>query len=168
MRFVVALRRRHVFAPVGLVLLATTTTSCSVPTAGWAAVGVDSDGDLIGIIQMCDHHVDGATLYRSDAPTDERGLKPRLGKWESADAVTDFARWSFASPSDDWTPLADYEAPAADGRYSLYGWTRDNSWSTVHASFNVADIAQLQPGEVLYGDGRVTTVGDFRAHVCDD
>ena len=166
---VVALRgsRTSLIAAAGSLVLATTLSSCTVPTAGFAAIGVDEDGGLIGLIQMCDHHVDGATLYRSDGPPNDRSRRPILGRWESGDAVTDFARWSLASPSDGWTASTGYEDPHAGAEYAIYGWTHDNSWSAQHAHFTLAQVNTLQPGQVLYKSGLITTEAYFRQHACD-
>lgn len=37
----------------------------------------------------------------------------------------------------------------ADRTYSVYGWTKDNSFSTASLDFKGADLARLKPGEVL-------------------
>ena len=34
--------------------------------------------------------------------------------------------------------------------YPLYGWTRDNSSSTGDVTFTLADLEQLNPGQVRY------------------
>jgi hypothetical protein len=151
-----------------VLLVAASMTGCVVETAGWAAVAVDENGDVVGLIQMCDHHVDGATLYRSDVWTQDEVDHPILGRWESDTEVIDDARWSFAAASNGWVSLIDFEEPEAGGEYVLYGWTHDDSWSALSAHFTVDDLASLRPGEVIYGDHQVATEIDFRAHVCDD
>ena len=117
---------------------------------------------VVGYIQMCDHHIDGATIYRSS--DDE------LGKWRADEPVTDFARWSPADPPTGWTADRPYRAPSDFLEYRLYGWTTYNSWSAQGISFQRSDLDGMEPGEVLYSTGEpiVSTEAEFRATACDD
>ena len=58
--------------------------------------------------------------------------------------------------------------------YGLYGWTKDNSWSSSSVSFTLTDRDRLTPGTVRYddvsdnGDESAVTVplGEFKAKAC--
>jgi hypothetical protein len=61
--------------------------------------------------------------------------------------------------------------------YYLYGWTEDNSSSAANATFTLADLTSLKPGQVMYWSGRtndavtkniptVTSEDDFRRDAC--
>lgn len=146
-------------------------SACSVERTGVAGIGVDESGQLIGYIQMCDRHIDGATLYTSnDAKVPSQRVNVYLGEWEARDAVTDFARWRLLDPSEGWTALQTYVAPEGTAEFRLYGWTTDNSSSASRVTFRLSDISGLSPGEVLYGQGekQVSTESDFRRAACGD
>ncbi|GAA3836436.1 hypothetical protein GCM10022403_081240 [Streptomyces coacervatus] len=48
---------------VGLGLAA--TSGCTVPVDAVAGISVTTDGRLLGVMMVCRHHIDGATLYRA-------------------------------------------------------------------------------------------------------
>jgi hypothetical protein len=152
---------RTLVALVGGVIAAATISGCSVEVAGVAGVGLDPHGELIGYIQMCDHHIDGATLYRTD--------DDQLGMWQADEPVIDFASWSLSEPGRGWSAERRYSAPMGGDEYSLYGWTTDNSWSAGHVTFRLRDLDGMQPGEVLHWDGELTvaTESEFRANACE-
>ena len=137
---------------------------CSPETHVVTGVGVDARGGLIGYIQMCGHHVDGATFY------DTGGFNGKTkGSWASTAPVTDFARWSLESPTDGWTTSGSYVPPSGDHEYSLYGWTTDNSASAEHVTFHLSDVSGLAPGEVLYTQaGKLVrrTEEEFQNNAC--
>ncbi len=151
--------RRRCVTAFAMVAAVVALSGCSVEVAGVTGVGLDANGDLVGFIQMCDHHVDGATLYRSD--DDE------LGRWQADEPVTDFVSWSLSDPGRGWTAERRYSTPSGTDEYSLYGWTADNSWSTEHVTFRLSDLDGMQPGEVMYWNGELTvaTESAFRATV---
>jgi hypothetical protein len=148
----------------GLLTTSAMLSGCTVEIDGVAAVGVDAQGDLIGYIQMCGHHVDGATFY------DTGGFNGKTkGSWSSVAPVTDFAKWSLADPTDGCTATERFVPPTDGHEYALYGWTTDNSWSARQVTFRPSDIAGLRPGDVLYsrGDKLVRTTEDgFRHEAC--
>lgn len=54
--------------------------------------------------------------------------------------------------------------------YSLYGWTHDNSWSTVNVDFTLDDVTALKPGRVLVleqgGEHREVSLRQLSAMAC--
>ena len=50
---------------VGMALAA--TSGCSVPVDAVAGISVTGDGRLLGVMMVCGHQIDGATLYVDSA-----------------------------------------------------------------------------------------------------
>ncbi|MBW8792305.1 MAG: hypothetical protein JF597_01495, partial [Streptomyces sp.] len=46
---------------VGVALAA--TSGCTVPADAVAGISVTADGTLLGVMMVCGHQIDGATLY---------------------------------------------------------------------------------------------------------
>lgn len=129
-----------------------TLSGCTVPTVGLTGVGVNADGDIVGYLEVCDERIDGVTLYVDDESVPRAGRQD-AGRWTATPPVTRSASWSLRGPSPNWTaelPLAD-DVP--DRPYAMYGWTFDNSSSTTHVSFTLADVKRLKPGQVLFLGG---------------
>ncbi|MFF0477254.1 hypothetical protein [Streptomyces sp. NPDC004284] len=152
---------------------------CGVPSAGFAGVSVTAEGEPLGVLLLCDEHVDGALLYPDEPVTDPGAeavadaKEPEYtDRWTPAAPVTGFATWPLTARAggDGWTPDTPPHALKPGRLSTLFGATRDNSWSTLHHSFTLADLKKLTPGQVAYTEGdkvRTTTVADFRAHACE-
>jgi hypothetical protein len=69
---------------------------CTVPVVGLAGIGVDAKGAPVGYLQVCQDHLDGATVY-TDGKEDDQG------SWKASPAVSGFARWSLTDPGEGWT-----------------------------------------------------------------
>ncbi|SEE66702.1 hypothetical protein SAMN05216533_3165 [Streptomyces sp. Ag109_O5-10] len=141
--------RRLVGAVVAGVALAA-ASGCTVPVDAVAGVSVTGDGHLLGVMMICGHHIDGATLYvDSDGPD----KTVTVGSWTSARPhKAGLVIWPLDSPAAGWTTTRALAPLTAGTTYSLYGWTRDNSWSAGNVFFTRADRDRLAPGEVLYDD----------------
>ncbi|MFE0646841.1 hypothetical protein ACFW2Y_35385 [Streptomyces sp. NPDC058877] len=157
-------------------------SGCTVPVAGITGVSVTPDGKPVGVILVCHDQVDAAVFYPAppdtgDDTTDEAepGPEPEYEDvWTSAEAVTGFTSWPLTEAGGNgWTPKTPPHALEEGQVYTLYGATRDASWSTASHSFTPADLKELTPDRVSYTlvdeDGervRTTTLADFRAHAC--
>jgi hypothetical protein len=136
-------------------------TGCTVKEGAVVAVGVDATGARIGVMLVCRGHIDGATVYR--------GSKD-YGKWTAVGGAPAVSTWRFASGGDGWTvtKVADL-TPGVE--YTIYGWTKNNSWSAGGLAFTVSQLTQLRPGQVLYfgpgGKDTVAGLADFTAHGCE-
>ncbi|MET9930811.1 MULTISPECIES: hypothetical protein [unclassified Streptomyces] len=150
-------------AAVGAVFL---FSGCTVPVAGVAGVTVGKDGTPVGVIAMCEEHVDGATLHTdAEAPEARRDM----GTWNHATPITGLTTWPLASPGDGWTVEKPFGRLVPGRVYAMYGWTQDNSWSTSGVSFTTRDLEALTSGQVRYGsDGTAGTASleDFREKAC--
>ncbi len=95
--------------------------------------------------------------------------------WSAIEPVSDFASWSLANPSPEWREEQPLAALKRNTRYTLYGWTEDSSWSAEAVEFSLADLARLEPGQILYwggdpdgprGGNVVATQEQFREDAC--
>jgi hypothetical protein len=166
---------RRVFAGTavaGLVLAG--ASACTVPIDAVAGVSVTGDGHLLGVILVCGHHIDGATLYHSEDRDDvlDGVIAPeevQAGSW-TADRPLEpgLATWPLESPAAGWT-AEDAMAPLSAGiTYAFTGWTDDSSWSALPVEFTLADRGRLAPGKVLYSNGGASIVpmAEFEAGAC--
>ncbi|WP_405631560.1 hypothetical protein OG933_38150 [Streptomyces sp. NBC_00016] len=171
----VLMRIRYAAAAcAGLAVLAS-STGCTVPVAGSTGITVTEEGQPVGVLMVCHHHIDSAVLYTGDGGD----ASEDVGSWSRAEPATGFVTWPLRTGGGGWS--VDRQPPATLERqrtYILYGATEDNSWSTTDVSFTLAHLAALAPGRVRYfagevpgadDDGYVTaSIEDFRADACED
>jgi len=143
---------------------------CTVPVVGLAGIGVDDKGAPVGYLQVCQDHLDGATVY-TDGKDDDQG------SWKASPAVTGFARWSLTDPGEGWTTKTTLGQLKPGVKYNLYGRTEDASSSAANVTFTKEDLARLKPGQVLYSSGKtnadgtedlpaVSSESEFRTNAC--
>lgn len=165
--------RRFVGVVVAGVALAA-TSGCTVPIDAVAGVSVTGDGHLLGVMMICGHRIDGATLYVDGADTDKTVT---AGSWTSDRPLkAGLVTWPLDSPAAGWTTTRALTPLSARTTYTLYGWTKDDSWSASEVSFTLTDRDRLAPGKVLYdnvsddGDESavIVPVAQFKARACRD
>ncbi|MDX3529662.1 hypothetical protein P1P75_25425 [Streptomyces sp. ID05-39B] len=146
--------------------------------AGTTGVTVTEDGRPVGVLTTCHDHIDGAMLYE-DGAEDRSGT---VAQWSRTPPAEGLLTWPLTTEGGGggggWSVDDPMPAALERGRtYSLYGWTSDNSWSTAHVTFTLADLAALRPGQVRYfagddapgadRDGRRTaSMEEFRTDAC--
>ena len=133
------------------------TAGCTVPQVGDMGIGVDDKGNPVGYLQVCHDHIDGATIYIDDAHT--------FGSWSATPAVSGFSTWSPTDPSGVWKVDDPLHQLKPRTRYTMYGWTTDNSSSAASVDFTVGELAAMKPGQVRT-DAGVTTEDEFRHNAC--
>ncbi|MFD8342364.1 hypothetical protein ACFV2C_08755 [[Kitasatospora] papulosa] len=165
--------RRFVGAVAAGVALAS-TSGCTVPVDAVAGISVTADGRLLGVMMVCGHQIDGATLY---VDSDDVNKTVTVGSWTADRPLTaGLTTWTLDSPSAGWTARRPLTPLTAKTAYALYGWTKDNSWSSSSVSFTLTDRDQLTPGKVRYdaisdnGDESPVTVPitEFKARACQN
>ncbi|MFC9688043.1 hypothetical protein ACFTSF_05850 [Kribbella sp. NPDC056951] len=151
-------------------------TSCGVPGGG--VFGMLADGTAV--VQMCEGHIDGATLYLTD-PSVPEGEEPHdemIGEWVADPSVTGFSQFSLQDGGNGWTLKGRLKPRDPAKRYTIYGWTYDNSWSAAHLNFSQDELAKLKPGELVSlptdlpeedveVPNRVWTLTEFQAKACE-
>ncbi|WP_330455754.1 hypothetical protein OIB37_02050 [Streptomyces sp. NBC_00820] len=149
-------------------------SGCTVPVDAVSGISVTEDGRLLGVIAVCGHRIDGATLYVDGRDPDDT---PTVGDWVADRPVTSgVATWTLDAPSPGWSTRKSLAPLASGTTYTLYGWTKDNSWSAADVTFKGADRKRLTPGTVRYdeisdnGDAIPVTVpmARFKAKACAD
>ncbi|MER5430160.1 hypothetical protein [Streptomyces sp. NPDC002588] len=165
--------RRFVGAVAAGVALAA-TSGCTVPVDAVAGISVTGDGHLLGVMMVCGHQIDGATLYVDNADVDKAVT---VGSWTADRPLTaGLATWTLDSPAAGWTATRSLTPLTDKTTYALYGWTKDNSWSSGSVSFTLTDRDRLTPGQVLYdnisdnGDESTISVplAKFKARACQN
>lgn len=165
---------RRVVGIVAASLAVTVSTGCSVPVDAVAGISVSDDGHLLGVMMVCGHRIDGATVYVDSEDVDKQRA---VGSWTAARPLTaGLATWNLQAPSPGWATTRALTPLAPKSTYLLYGWTKDNSWSSRSVSFDLTDLDRLSPGTVRYddisadGDESPITVplAEFKATACKD
>ena len=145
------------------------TSGCTVPVDAVAGISVTADGDLLGVMMVCGHQIDGATLYVAGADADK---DVTVGSWSAASPLkAGLATWTLDAPAAGWTATTSLKPLTAKTTYTLYGWTKDNSSSSSSVSFTLTDRDRLTPGTVRYeGDESAVTVpvAEFKDRACED
>ncbi|MFJ4809362.1 hypothetical protein [Streptomyces longwoodensis] len=138
-----------------------------------AGLSMTADGHLLGVMLVCGHHIDGATVYVASSDPDREAT---VGEWTASRPLTEgVTTWPLDTPSAGWTTTTPLRPLAARTTYVLYGWTKDNHWSSMSVHFTLPDRAALRPGTVLYDrvteDGEESTVtvplAEFKSTACD-
>lgn len=161
-----AARVRRLALSALLVGAALILAGCTVPVAGVSGIGVDANGHPVGYLMVCHDHINAAQLGHGQDVWD--------GSWDAIQPVTGFATFDLADPGSEWSVDRPLATLTPQDTYTFYGATSDNSWSTASIDFTLADLAQLEPGEVRYWSSRgssgyvVGTAADFQAHACDE
>lgn len=161
-------RRVRIATAIATWSVAVLASGCTVGRGAVAGMGVDSDGNPVGYLQVCHDHIDGATIYIDDAH--------EFGSWESSPAATGFATWSMTDPSGTWTATDPLDRLRPRTTYVMYGWTSDNSSSAASVEFTIEELASMKPGQVRYWVGTtadlksdvytVTSEDEFRRNAC--
>ncbi|MFF0086956.1 hypothetical protein ACFYR1_45935 [Streptomyces canus] len=165
--------RRFVGA-VGIGVALAATSGCTVPVDAVAGISVTGDGHLLGVMMVCGHKIDGATLYVDSADVDKQVT---VGSWTADRPLTSgLGTWTLDSPAAGWAASRSLAPLTAKTTYALYGWTKDNSWSSSSVSFTLADRDRLTPGMVRYdsvsdiGDESAITISmaEFKTRACQN
>ncbi|WP_139142695.1 hypothetical protein [Humibacillus sp. DSM 29435] len=134
----------------------TTSAGCeTVAGAGATGISVDAQARPMVVFTLCNDHIDGATIYRDRLTTDPKGEDSSVpvADWNAISPITPGnamkASLSTAEPSQSWSRVGAVEALRPGVRYVVYGWTRDNTWSTAAVEFTLERLSRLKPGQVL-------------------
>ncbi|WP_241844526.1 hypothetical protein [Kitasatospora sp. CB01950] len=145
-------------------------SGCAVQSDAVAGISVTEDGRPLGVLLVCGHRIDGATLSTSEGSHEET-----IGNWTAHAALgPGLSTWTLDAPAEGWETGRSATPLDAGTTYHLRGWTKDNSRSSTATAFTPEDLKQLTPGTVRYdgtaSDGSGTTrtvpVEEFRATAC--
>ncbi|WP_254667958.1 hypothetical protein [Streptomyces griseus] len=148
------------------------TSGCTVPVDAVAGISVTGDGHLLGVMAVCGHRIDGATLYVDGGDVNKTAT---VASWTADRSLgPGLTTWTLDSPAAGWTATSSPAHLSAQATYVFYGWTEDHSWSSREVSFTLADRDRLTPGRVRYdsvqdnGDDQEITVSiaEFTSRAC--
>jgi hypothetical protein len=127
-------------------------------------VTVDTAGRPVIVVQMCEGHIDGATLYRDDET---------FGRWEVSSPVTRFSQFDLDTGGNGWALVGEFEGRDPEQQYTIYGWSNDGNWSATHLDFSDRELSGLKPGTVLVPEreqegNRSESLEDFKTKTCED
>jgi hypothetical protein len=165
-------RRLAVAASIGATLA--TGSGCAKPVdmvAGVAGISMTPDGRPLGVLLVCGHHLDGATLYRNNGD----GTTTTVGSWVGHRALTGLTTWPLENPGPGWTTRTALAPLSPRTTYHLYGWTKDDTWSAGNVAFTLDDWHRLTPGQVRFETSAhvgvhawtAATLTAFHSHACD-
>ena len=150
---------------VAVLIASGALTSCSPDSAGAVGLSLDSDGHLVGVVQVCQGTVDLAGVTRE---TNRQESGNRIGRWKSDSPKKGFFLLRFDEPPAEWEPLVNYEAPSSGTDYVFFVSNEDGD-SEASITFNLSDLAGLPEGEVAYrtanGFAR-SSEDEFRRQAC--
>lgn len=113
----------------------------------------------MGLIKGCAEPISDAYLdIESDDPVN-------LGHWQPKDASNAPPALALTGQLEGWTALDAWDGKV-DARLALVGYAIDQSSYTRPVTFDRQDIESLTPGQILTGDG-VMTSGQFD-RLCQD
>ena len=142
--------------------LAAAVVARGTPPVGRAGVGLDDEGYLVGYLEVCSEHLDGATISGPDDGD-------VVGRWQSSVPVTHSASWSLADPQEGWTAVEQPSELEPGVTYRVQGWTLDGSFTASGVDFTAEDLAAIEPGQVLFvEDGHMAAGAPdvFRTYAC--
>ncbi|MGW1468599.1 hypothetical protein ACWCPT_30165 [Streptomyces sp. NPDC002308] len=154
---------------VGLALA--TTSGCGADDVAVTGISVTTDGRLLGVIMVCEDHIDNVGLLASDSQG-----KARVGEWTPDRRLrAGLTTWSLDSPTPGWTTVRDPGPLKAGTVYTLFGWSDKHSLGSEDIDFTAADRHRLMPGKVLYQEYteggeeavRFAALSEFEATACD-
>ncbi|MEU0720517.1 hypothetical protein ABZ498_25460 [Streptomyces lavendulocolor] len=165
---------RRVIGIIVAGLAVTASTGFSVPVDAVAGISVSDDGHLLGVMMVCGHQIDGATVY---VDSEDVNKQKTVGSWTADRPLTaGLATWNLQAPSPGWAVDRSLTRLTPKTTYILYGGTKDNSWSSRSVSFDLTYLDQLSPGTVRYddisADGEESAItvplAEFKAMACKD
>jgi hypothetical protein len=119
-------------------------TGCSVPVNGLTGVSRDADRHPVAVFAWCGNGPpDGARLYLAT------GEETTVADYHAPALAGQVASVRLDAAGGGWTATPAHPALRPGVDYSLYGWTSDNSTSTAHVDFQLADLDGLTPGMVF-------------------
>lgn len=153
-----------------LIVCSATLSGCGVEIGGIVGMTVDDAGRPVAVVQMCEGHIDGATLYlsRDDNETEH------FGRWEVSPPVTGFSQFDLAAGGNGWRLVGTLKPRDPATRYMIYGWSNDSSRSAAHLEFSEQDLKGLRPGTVLapsvddFDTLEPHSLADFRTKICEN
>jgi hypothetical protein len=148
-------RAAAVLASAGTVLL---LTACTPPLSGDIGLGLDANGDVIALVQMCKDSVSSVVAYAE--PASGTNDKEQLGQWDFDEPVSDFDTVDLGDPSS-------LKALIESHTVYVQAVAEDGVWRTGVIRLSPTLIDSLELGVVSDADS-TASLDEFRTEACRD
>ncbi|MEV5574786.1 hypothetical protein AB0L06_32525 [Spirillospora sp. NPDC052269] len=159
------------FQRIGMVICACVPClflqGCGPAQVGFTGISKSSNGELLGVVQVCRSGVDKAVLRAADA-----GVKVQ---WRRSSPVRGVSVWPLEAGGDWWERSGDPGILRQNHTFRLTAYRGDSS-ITVRVESDQNKLALLTAGQVLfrysapgasgYGKDRIASLAKFRRLAC--
>lgn len=121
---------------------------------GRTAITVDSAGSPVAVVRVCHGHVDTVQLLGDRTGLADDEPNPVVGTWRAEGDRTGTVEVALTGANDGWTGPADTRLEA-DSTYVLIASDSGADAEASQVSFTPAQLADLDPGQVIVADGTV-------------
>ncbi len=136
---------------------------------GLMGMTVDAGGNAVGVVQVCEGQVDGATLIAMlpENTTPEPAKDYRVGEWDANTSITGFSQFRLTKDGSGWFQAFPLRSQKPADRHWIYAWSKDKIWVANGPGFSDRDLKRLRPGQVLIappttGRTEITSLAAFK------
>lgn len=145
-----------------------TLSGCAPVRDGLVGITVDAGGQLLGTVRPCRHPLDGVILQPSNHAAGAYADDIAVGEWAlEVDVSTTTVSWPIVGQAGSGVRVIGQVGALPDERLSMFGWTRNGSSMADYVYFGAADLARLEPGLILVGEGQTITADQFDRTACE-
>ena len=131
---------------------------------GVTGVSVDDEGNPVVLVQLCKGTIDHVELSGTREGLADDEPNPTYGGWDAASPAQGLISINLGSGTKGWTGRV--FSPEPDRRYIVDGSSTTADVATSQVVFSADDLANLQPGQVVRGDGEVVSAASFSTDAC--
>ena len=131
---------------------------------GVTGVSVDDEGNPVVLVQLCKGTIDHVELSGTREGLADDEPNPTYGGWDAASPAQGLISINLGSGTKGWTGRV--FSPEPDRRYIVDGSSTTADVATSQVVFSADDLAGLQPGQVVRGDGEVVSAARFSTDAC--
>jgi hypothetical protein len=131
---------------------------------GATGVTVDDEHHPVVLVQLCKGTIDHVELSGTREGLSDEEPNPSYGGWDAASPAQGSISVNLGTGTQGWTGPT--FSPEPDRRYIVDASSSTADAATSQAVFSAEDLARLQPGRVLRGDGEVVSRATFGTDAC--
>lgn len=131
---------------------------------GVTGVTIDDRRNPVVLVQLCSGTIDHVELSGTREGLADDEPNPTYGAWDAAAPEQGPISINLATGTKGWTGRV--FSPDPDRRYIVDGSSTTADVATTQAVFSADDLAGLDPGQVVRGDGEVVSHARFEADAC--
>lgn len=131
---------------------------------GATAVTVDDEHHPVVVVQLCTGTIDHLELSGTREGLSDEEPNPSYGGWDARSPAHGSISVNLGTGSQGWTGPA--FSPEPGRHYIVDASSSTADAATSQAVFSAEDLARLQPGQVMRGDGEVVSRTRFETDAC--